>query len=200
MENKYTVADGDISLSVCLNGQLVEHASSNTEDKYVDAFCQTIVGMKIADAAYYGAKIVLEANTTRKDTQNKGITFVSSIPSLAKIDALIKQVFNLSQQPDSARYTNTNYRQWTQRTAIEKENTIKSVLDSFFNGNSLYDYSKVFIGCKGSAIKVDLSSLLPKSQFQHTLIELETKTRIKLGGVPVIFVLEEIKDANTKRK
>ncbi|REL26055.1 hypothetical protein DXX93_05360 [Thalassotalea euphylliae] len=200
MENTYKVTDGDISLTIHLTGEHIEHASANKEDKYVDAFCQTITKMKVADAAYYGAKMVLEANTTKTHTQNKGILFVSSIPSLATMDTLIKEVFNLSKQPDSARYTSTSYQAWANLNDSAKESAIKTVLDRFFDGNTLYDYKKVFINCKGTCIKVDLSSLMPKSQFHHTLIELEAQTRVKLNGVPVIFVLEEIKDANTKRK
>jgi len=186
IELDLTVVEGKITAAFC---------SSKTE--VADVFCSVLVGMKLADAAYYAAKITLEK---MKLNSAKGISFIFHHPLLNTLEQLLRQSFSNSDCPDSSRFVHDFQHQWEALDLETQKRRISDYIDEFFEGNSLYQPGLAYISHKGLSVSVELASFCPKASIQQTLVRLESFLREKLGNTPVIVLVEERKDANTKRR
>jgi hypothetical protein len=196
MTTTYEARNENYSLVVELKEGLILSAQCNLDSHEATSFCQTLLGMKLADAAYYGAKKVIESlpNTAQ------GIAFVHHHEDLRVLDSLIKQIFAESDEPDNGRYVPKELKQWLSKDKQSQKDIINKSLNEFFEGNSLYQFEKVFVQNKGATIILDLTSISPKNQFQKLLVRIEKHIRTALNGAPIILTIEELADANTKRR
>ena len=196
MTSTYEARTENYSLVVELKEGLISSAQCNLDSQEATSFCQAVLGMKLADAAYYGAKKVIESlpNTAQ------GIAFVHHHDDLNTLDSLIKQIYAESDEPDSGRYVPQELKQWLSKDTQSQKDTIEKSLSEFFEGNSLYQFEKVFVQNKDATISLDLTSISPKSQFQRLLVRIEKHLRTALNGAPIILTIEELADANTKRR
>ncbi|CCQ09752.1 hypothetical protein PALB_6000 [Pseudoalteromonas luteoviolacea B = ATCC 29581] len=181
-----TLEDNEITSALCSN-----------ESKEAKTFCEVLVGMTLADAAYYAAKITLEKMQLNSA---KGISFASHHPTLNLLDKLIKKAFDESELPDSSRFVNKFSAKWAKLDFETQKSILSDHIDSFFGDNSLYQPGMAYISHKGLSISVDLALFIPKANIQKTLVRLEKFIRENLEGTPVILLVEERKDANTKRR
>ncbi|TMP27114.1 hypothetical protein CWB99_16510 [Pseudoalteromonas rubra] len=184
-------------LTVNIENGLITKASMSPNKDSFKHFCVTITGMDLSNAAYYGAKISLENSAAPKE---KGITFVENHDELSICNILIRKVFNDSGAPNSGRYESSTLKNWQKTKDSEKYKQISDAITKYFEGNSLFKLDTTLVSVKNNTINLDLSSCIPKGQVQNTLVKLEKFTREYLNGVPIIVLIEEFEDANTKRK
>ncbi|KZN39505.1 hypothetical protein N480_01330 [Pseudoalteromonas luteoviolacea S2607] len=195
--SEYTSQLDNESLWISVAEGKVASAKTTLDNQDANLFCEQVVGMLLADAAYYGAKTVLEQHNNNR---SPGITFVDQNPTLLQLDTLIKKIFDDSTQPDSPRYVCAAQRSWAELPKNEQVEAVQSHLNDYFEGNSLYNSQSVLIDVKFNSIQIDLSKFVPKSQLQKVLVKLEKYLRESLGNIPVIVLIEEYEDANKKRQ
>jgi len=196
MTINHTSTIKNTELSVATKDFIITNATTNQSGDFSDEFCNVLIGMDLANAAYYGAKITLE----KSKEHSKQIAFVSHYPDLQLLDELIKDIFNHSDAPDSGRFESEQLKTWLEKTNDQKLSLVGEALNDFFTGNSLYKKHLTLVSVKNMVINLDLSSCVTKAQFQPTLVKIEQRLRQFLPGVPLIVLIQEFEDANTKRK
>lgn len=194
--NTYTLKDDTINLVIKLDKELITEAVSNLKDELSIDFCKTITNMDIANAAYYGAKITLE-NNVKKDFS---ITFVHNNDLLYSYDKLLKNFFFNSEYSDSFRFESNELKMWNQKEDSLKKEILNQYLNEYFKENKSYKKDQIIVNIRNNMIELDLSEFIDKTEYQNTLVSVEGFLRKKLNNIPIILIIQEIKDANKKRK
>lgn len=187
----------NINLELTIIDGRINSASCTDKSEVAQNFCSVLIGMKLADAAYYAAKITLEKMNLNSA---KGISFTFHHPLLNTLEQLLRKTFNESNCPDSSRFVNKFNFEWEKLDIEYQKSQLSGFIDTFFEGNSLYKPGMAYISHKGLSISVELASFFPKANIQQTLVRLESFLREKLNNTPVILLIEERKDENTKRR
>lgn len=193
----FSASHENCSLRINLINGLIAEASMSPNCESFDLFCLTIKGMDLSNAAYYGAKITLENNT--KPTES-GIGFVENNNEYNICNILIRKIFNDSNEPEIGRFENSSLKNWQNTENAEKYEIISKTITNYFHGNSLFKLENTLVSIKNNTINLNLSNCIPKNKQQITLVKLERFIRDNLNGAPIIVLIEEFEDANTKRK
>lgn len=197
MDVKLCDESENINLELSILNGTINTASCSSQTEVAQIFCSVLIGMKLADAAYYAAKITLEKMNLNSA---KGISFAFHHPLLKTLEQLLRKAFNDSEYPDSSRFINEFRREWESLNIETQKCQLSALIDNFFEGNSLYQPGLAYISHRGLSISVELASFCPKANIQQTLVRLESFLREKLHNTPVILLIEERKDENTKRR
>lgn len=194
--NTYILKDDTINLVIKLDKELVTEAVSNLKDELSIDFCKTITNMDIANAAYYGAKITLENNVKN----NFSIAFVHNNDLLYAYDKLLKNFFFNSEYSDSSRFESNELKMWNEKDDSLKKELLNQYLNEYFKENKLYKKDQTIVNVRNNMFELDLSEFIEKTEYQNTLVNVEVFLRKKLNNIPIILIIQEIKDANKKRK
>ena len=194
--NTYILKDDTINLLIKLDKVLVTEAVSNLKDKLSIDFCKTITNMDIANATYYGAKITLENNVK----SNFSIAFVHNNDLLYTYDKLLKNFFFNSEYSDSSRFESNELKMWNEKDDFLKKELLNQYLNEYFKENKLYKKDQTIVNIRNNMFELDLSEFIEKTEYQNTLVNVEVFLRKKLNNIPIILIIQEIKDANKKRK
>lgn len=194
--NTYILKDDTINLVIKLDKELVTEAVSNLKDELSIDFCKTITNMDIANAAYYGAKITLENNVKN----NFSIAFVHNNDLLYAYDKLLKNFFFNSEYSDSPRFESNELKMWNEKDDSLKKELLNQYLNEYFEGNKSYKKDQTIVNVRNNMFELDLSEFIEKTEYQNTLVNVEVFLRKKLNNIPIILIIQEIKDANKKRK
>lgn len=194
--NTYILKNDTINLVIKLDEELVIEVVSNLKDKLSIDFCKTITNMGIANAAYYGAKITLENNLKN----NFSIAFVHNNDLLYAYDKLLKDFFFNSEYKDSFRFESNELKIWNETDDSLKKELLNQYLNEYFKDNKSYKKDQTIVNIRNNMFELNLSEFIDKTEYQNTLVNVEVFLRKKLNNIPIILIIQEIKDANKKRK
>jgi hypothetical protein len=194
--NTYILKNDTITLVLRLEKELILEATSSLKDKISTDFCKVITNMDISNAAYYGSKITLENNEKNK----KAISFVHNNDLLYSYDKLLKKFFFNSEYTESFRFESVELGIWNEKTDLIKKELLNQYLNEYFKENELYENNQTIVNIRNNMFELDLSKFIEKKEYQNTLVNVEVFLRKKLNNIPIILIIQEIKDANKKRK
>ena len=89
---------------------------------------------------------------------------------------------------------------WNQKEDSLKKEILNQYLNEYFKENKSYKKDKIIVNIRNNMIELDLSEFIDKTEYQNTLVSVEGFLRKKLNNIPIILIIQEIKDANKKRK